>query len=146
MSKTILVPVDGSEHSRKALDFACELASALDGKLHLLHVAQPMIENRTLVLGAAAVTMHATPKELEEAGHKVIEAAKAVAAEQGCKQVETEVTGGDPARSIVEAASSIGADMIVMGTRGLTDLGGLVMGSVSHKVSHLAPCTCVSVR
>ena len=146
MSKTILVPVDGSEHSRKALQFACEIARGLGGKLHLVHVAQPMIENRTLVLGAAAVTMHASPKELEEAGHKVIAAAKAVAAEQGCEEVEAEVIGGDPARSIVDSAKSVGADMIVMGSRGLTDLGGLLVGSVSHKVTHLAPCTCVSVR
>lgn len=146
MSKTILVPVDGSEHSRKALEFACELASGLDGKIHIVHVAQPTIENRTLVMGAAAITMHATPKELEQAGHKVIEAARSVAARHGCKDVESEVTGGDPAKSILESAKTLGADMIVMGTRGLSDFGGLVVGSVSHKVMHLAPCTCVSVR
>ena len=146
MSKTILVPVDGSEHSRKALDFACDLAKGLGGRLHLVHVVQASHENRTLVLGAAAVTVHASQKELEEVGHSVVDAAKSVAAEHGCKDVESEVKGGDPSRAIVDSAKAVGADMIVMGTRGLSDFGGLLMGSVSHKVMHLAPCTCVSVR
>ena len=57
-----------------------------------------------------------------------------------------EVVGGRPADTIVAAAERDKADMIVMGSRGFSDLKGLLLGSVSHKVSHLAPCTCVTVK
>lgn len=147
MSKTILVPVDGSEHSKKALEFAADLCARLDGgKLSLLHVAQSLPHDRTLVLGGAAISVRASPDELEEVGRKVIDAAREIAAEHGCTQVDASSELGDPAAKIVERAKAINADMIVMGSRGVSDLKGLVMGSVSHKVMHLAPCTCVSVR
>ena len=53
---------------------------------------------------------------------------------------------GDPAERILDCAKREHVDMIVMGTRGLSDLKGLLMGSVSHKVSHLADCACVTVK
>jgi nucleotide-binding universal stress UspA family protein len=129
MSKTILVPVDGSEHSKKALEFAAELGTKFEGQL-----------------SAAAITVHTTGDELEDVGVKVIAAAREIAAAHGCTDVEAKAVLGDPASEIVERAREIDADMIVMGSRGLSDLTGLLMGSVSHKVAHLAPCTCVTVR
>ena len=146
MSKTILVPVDGSEHSKKALEFAADYCAGKGGQLFLLHVVQSLPHDRTLVLGAAAITIHDTRDNLEKAGAKVIEAAKQVAAEHGCRSVDTKSVLGDPAAEIVDMATEINADMIVMGSRGLSDLKGLMVGSVSHKVNQLAPCTCVSVR
>lgn len=146
MSKTILVPVDGSEHSRKALAFAAEICGKFDGKLLLLHVPQSLPHDRTLVLGAAAITMHSTGDELAAIGSKVLDAAKQLASQHGCKTVETLTRSGDPAQAIVKQAEQIGADMIVMGSRGLSDIKGLLLGSVSHKVTHLAHCTCVTVR
>ena len=56
------------------------------------------------------------------------------------------VKQGDPAKCILAAIDEESADFVVMGSRGLSDLKGLLMGSVSHKVSHLAPCTCVTVK
>ena len=53
---------------------------------------------------------------------------------------------GDAARVILDCAKERNADLIVMGTRGMSDLRGLLVGSVSHKVSHLADCSCVTVR
>lgn len=47
---------------------------------------------------------------------------------------------------IVDSARETHADMIVKGSRGLSDLAGLLVGSVSHKVTNMAPCTCVTVR
>ena len=146
MSKTILVPVDGSRHSKKALEFACEYASKFDASIHLVHVAQPLHNDKTLVLGAAAVTVHASREELESAGKQVIDAAVEVASEHGCEGVTSEIDGGDPAQVIVRTAKSKNADMIVMGTRGLSNLSELLVGSVSNKVTHLSPCTVVTVR
>ncbi len=146
MNKNILMPVDGSEHSRKALEFACELAAGFSGKVHIVHVAQALHQDKTLVLGGAAVTIRASPEELEKVGRKVLDAAKKVAAEHGCGDVEAELLVGDPAKMILKAAADRKADMIVMGSRGLSDFAGLMFGSVSSKVNQLAPCTCVSVR
>jgi nucleotide-binding universal stress UspA family protein len=53
---------------------------------------------------------------------------------------------GDPARRIVEHADKNGIDMIVIGSHGLGDAAGLLMGSVSHKVTHLAKCPCVILK
>jgi len=58
------------------------------------------------------------------------------------KTILVPVDGSEHSKKALEFA----ADMIVMGSRGVSDLKGLVMGSVSHKVMQLAPCTCVSVR
>ena len=147
MTKSILVPIDGSVHAEKALKFACDMASrADDAQLHLLHIAQAPHQDRVLVLGAAAITVHASPEELEAAGRKVLDSARSIAKDAGCTNVETRLADGDPARRIVEYAENNGIDTIVMGSRGLSDWSGLMLGSVSHKVSHLAPCTCVTVR
>jgi nucleotide-binding universal stress UspA family protein len=146
MSRLILVAIDGSEHSKKALLLACELASKLDGRLHLIHVAQTPHQNKTLVLGAASVTVHASREELEKVGHKVLDAAKQLMAKTECDRFETEVLTGNPAKAIIKAATDKKADMIVMGSRGLSDFEGLMLGSVSHKVNQFAPCTCVFVK
>lgn len=146
MIKNILVPVDGSKYSKKALELACDLADKYDAGLHLLHVILSPEAKHTLVLGGASVTVDASEEEIEKAGHKVIEAAKKIAGEHGRNKVETEVVGGPTAQRILEYAKDNDVDMIVMGSRGLSDISGLLVGSVSHKVSHLARCTCVTVH
>lgn len=146
MIKNILVPVDGSEYSKNALELACDLADKYDARMHLLHVILSPEAKHTLVLGGASVTVDASKEEIEQAGHKVIEAAKKIAAEHGRKDVETDVVGGPTAQRILEYAKDNNIDMIVMGSRGLSDISGLLVGSVSHKVSHLAKCTCVTVH
>jgi nucleotide-binding universal stress UspA family protein len=60
--------------------------------------------------------------------------------------VTTLLAGGDPADAILEAAKREKADTIVLGSRGLGDFKGLVLGSVSHKVAAHAECTCITVK
>ena len=146
MFKKILVPVDGSKHSKKALELACELGRKQGSSLHVLHITQPPTGKRHLVLGAAAVTVDDDSKELKQAGKRVVSSAEDFARGEGLEKVAVSVVGGDPAERIIDYAKKRKVDMIVMGSRGLSDLSGLLMGSVSHKVSHLAPCTCVTVR
>ncbi len=146
MIKTIIVPVDGSTHSKKALEFAVDLAVKFRAGLHLIHVVQAPVTTHVLTLGAASIMVGSTRKELDTAGDAVINAARDLAQRSSCRDISVEVAGGDPAAMILKSAAEHEADMIVMGNRGLSDLAGLMLGSVSHKVSHLASCTCVTVK
>ena len=84
---------------------------------------------------------------LEQAiAEKVLVSASDRARRAGIDSVEPIAQNGDVARGIVDAARDHRIDTIVMGTRGLSDLQGLVLGSVAHKVTHAAPCTVVTVK
>ena len=146
MISRILVPVDGSEHSKNALEFACDLAKHYDAEVNLLHVVQSVHYDRVMVLGASRVTIHMNQEEMEKAGNSVLEAANAIAEEQGVKAINMSIESGPPAETILAESKNKDIDLIVMGSRGLSDIGGLMLGSVSHKVNHLAKCTCVTVK
>lgn len=65
---------------------------------------------------------------------------------QGVRNVRALVREGDPATVILSAAREESVDLVALGRRGLGDLAGLLLGSVSHKVSHLAECACLTVK
>ena len=147
MIRKILVPVDGSEHSRTALDFACELGAKFEAELSVLHVVKDEAAERVvMVLGSSHVSLPADPERIEAAGHAVLEAAKERADSRGRPLASAVSASGPPAKEILAYAENGAFDTIVIGSRGLSDLGGLLLGSVSHKISHLAPCTCIVVR
>jgi nucleotide-binding universal stress UspA family protein len=75
-----------------------------------------------------------------------MEDAKARARDQSVASVRTVMREGDPGAAILQIAKEEKADLIVMGRRGLGDLAGLLLGSVSHKVAHLAECACLTVK
>jgi nucleotide-binding universal stress UspA family protein len=79
-------------------------------------------------------------------GEGVLEQAARRAKLKGAKQVETRAEFGDAAPVILATAKECGADLIVLGSRGLSDLRGLMMGSVSHKVANLAEVTVLAVK
>jgi nucleotide-binding universal stress UspA family protein len=79
-------------------------------------------------------------------GNAIVDKAEDIAKQHGAVRINRLITEGDPANTILFTAKDRDADLIVMGTRGLSDLKGLFVGSVSHKVSHLADCTCITVR
>ena len=79
-------------------------------------------------------------------GDKITSEAEARVRKNGLARVTTQVVEGNPANKIVALAEAEGADMIFLGSRGLGDAKGLLLGSVSHKAMHLAPCTCVAVK
>ena len=79
-------------------------------------------------------------------GERLMEDAKARARQQAVPSVRTVLREGDPAAAILNLAREENADIIVMGRRGLGDLAGLLLGSVSHKVAHLAECACLTVK
>ncbi|MDP6174328.1 MAG: universal stress protein, partial [Rhodospirillales bacterium] len=79
-------------------------------------------------------------------GNLILDEAESIAERHGAKGAERLMRYGEAAKTILQAADDLDANIIVMGSRGMSDLKGLLVGSVSHKVSNLADCTCVSVK
>jgi len=79
-------------------------------------------------------------------GEDLMKKARARARAKGVDNIEIMIVEGDPATLILATAKDKNADLIVLGSRGLSDLAGLLMGSVSHKVSQMAACTCITVK
>ena len=78
-------------------------------------------------------------------GERLMSDVRARAKDKAVQTVRTVIRGGDPAKEILSVANEEDANIIVMGRRGLGDLAGLLLGSVSHKVTHLAECACLTV-
>ncbi len=142
----ILVPVDGSSHSKKALKFACKFAHVYDAKMLVLHVIHNAPGSDTLAFGSASVTIEASQENLDKAGASLMKAVKELVAKSECRDVETIVRGGLPTQQILNCVKKERVDIVVMGSRGLSDIKGLLLGSVSHQVNSLAKCTCITVR
>jgi nucleotide-binding universal stress UspA family protein len=140
--RTILVPVDFSGHSSRALDAAIELAKHFGGKLHLIHVypIQPI-----LVAPYEASLPIDIEKNLREPANLRLREWAERAAQAGVA-VETMTAADTPAEAIVRRAEDIGADLIVMGTRGLTGLKHVLLGSVTERTLRTAPCPVLTVK
>jgi nucleotide-binding universal stress UspA family protein len=176
MFETILVPTDGSDHARKAVHLASDIAGKYEARLVLLHVMHkgPLpeevrrmarVENITpgstagsaplspegmfpasTILGTESETEAQAQQVLQFLAENILTDAKRVAQDRGVEEVSSVIADGDPSEQILHRAEKEGANLIVMGSRGLSDLKGLLMGSVSHKVSQLSPCSCVTVK
>jgi len=154
MINTILAATDRSEHARKAVALAADLAEKYGAKLVLTHVAHPKQLTYEAIHAARVehlintagdrLTRDQETQVLMALGQEVLREAKARVHNVG--EVVTRLEEGDPAKRILECAKAEGADMIVIGSRGLNTLQGLMLGSVSHKVAQLAPCTCITVK
>jgi nucleotide-binding universal stress UspA family protein len=131
MIKNILVAIDGSEHSRRAARFAHDLAQQLGARITLLCVLEPP---RMLPLGfldsAAIASRHWDEQDVA----KVQRLLEEVAADLPKAQVEKLVEVGLPADTIVAVAERLGADLLVVGARGLNLGGKWLLGSVSDRV------------
>jgi len=146
-SKKILVPIDGSEEAFRAIDLAAELAYKGNAEVVLLNVIGREQLPDAIRRFAGVEHIDGPPEwqyeQLVAAG--VLKAGQQRARDKGIKTIDTRVRHGDSAKAIVEAASDKSIDMIVMGNRGLGSVRGLAFGSVSQKVSQLAPCSVITV-
>ena len=163
MLTTILAAVDGSEHGRRAATLAGDLAGRYGARLVIVHVmtSEPMpgelkdlaVEAAVPVLGlveAPAASLLLSPAEDSSmravVGERVLDEALELARGQGAADAETLLLRGDAATVILERVAQEGAELVVMGAKGLGALKNLLLGSVSQKVSQLAPCGCLTVR
>ncbi len=159
----ILVPVDGSDHSLKALHIACDLASKYDAQILLLYVlASDKSASQILDLAITskfdpelqanlANIAEQAPGPLSEAVNEAVgkQILKIAAGRTNRVGVETQIlaiASGDPAENILTAHKLTGASTIVMGSRGGKWSTLSSFGSVSNKVFANADCTCISVK
>lgn len=176
MFKNIILAVDGSGHAAKAAQTAADMAAKYGAGLTIVTVLPSSLtleevesmpqagrfpqnvkddikrfrdvltrstlpETRSSIISAPA-----PPSAIGALGEEILNEAEAAARSKGVSEIKRLALDGHPAEAIAEAAEQIGADLIVMGTRGLTDFQGMFMGSVSHKVLHVAQCPCLLVR
>jgi len=147
MLKTILVPIDGSDFANRAVDYAGDLAAKYDAKVVLLHAVHYPFGRLPEELHQFAVSEHLDgPDEVGALVEKMLESAELRALNAGAKETGRDSVIGDPATVILDAAKSFDADLIVMGSRGLGGLKGLLVGSVSDKVLHHAEAPVLIVR
>jgi len=139
MYAKILVAVDHSAPSARALEAARELASLSQGEVWVLHLREREMMGKTGLL---------TSRESSDEAAADLTAAVEAFTRAGIKAhgVVRDTVFGYAAREIVSDAEEHGVDVIVMGSRGRGDLAGLVLGSTAHKVIHLADRPVLVVR
>lgn len=139
MFRSILVPYDGSEGADAALRKASELCQLCEGcTLTLLTVYR----HHSMLEASISMVRPDDPDNLDDImrGHakEVAERGKALAKEGGMQSVRAFVKSGPVARTITGFAQEHENDLIVMGSRGLGSLEGVLLGSISHKVTSLS--------
>ncbi len=146
--KNILVPIDGSDASLKALDYALEFAHRFSSDLHIVTAYSLTEETYHLIQRALPRSMaESYQRDVKERNEQIL--AKAV--EHG-RSVHPHLTitqtliQGRPADKIVEIASTHQIDLIIMGSRGIGGIKGVLLGSVADRVADHAPCPVMIVK
>lgn len=175
MSGIIVVAVDGSEASNRAVDLAAEFSAKLDRDLCIVHVllhgrsiaefkhfaeteglVDVVAERAGVQAGSGLASLHGlfasaadeaqTARLIVALGEHIAATAKSRAENAGARNVTARTCVGDCADEILDVAEAEAASMIVMGRRGLGRVRETLLGSVSQKVLHHAPCTVVIVH
>jgi len=143
--KNILVPIDFSDFSRKALKYALPFAEKYGAKLTLLHVVEPRVypENYFDVL---------VPAEMEQVNMQLAATSRKRLAELRRQEVDPKITSdilvrmGKPYAEIIRAVKECDIDLIIIATHGYSGLKHVFMGSTAERVVRHAPCPVLTVR
>ncbi len=154
MFNRILVGVDGSSQSNKALQQALEVARKFDGKITLIHVystAVPIVPvaegvgTPTVISPVSMETAARIADEVKQRGKQILDEAEKSAKDHGVS-VDKVLKEGDAVSEIVAFAEQEKFDLIVLGHRGWSKLRELLLGGVSEGVSHKATCPVLIVK
>jgi nucleotide-binding universal stress UspA family protein len=147
MVKRILVTTDGSPASNRAVDLAAHMAVKHEASFYLLNVIREMQLPPELKKMAKVENIGSARQDvLEFVAERVLGDAERRAKRKGVKAVRKATGPGDPATAIAKNAQRNKIDLIVMGTRGLGGVQGLLMGSVSRKVANACNVNLLIVR
>ena len=145
MFSRIVVGTDGSETAAEAVRQAVDLAKLSGAQLSIVSAYEPVSKRRVEVErdeAPADVQHEIGPREDV---NLVLDGAAAAAKKEGI-EVQTHPVEGNPADAILEVAEQTGADLIVVGNKGMTGAKRFLLGSVPNKVSHHAPCSVLIIR
>ena len=146
----ILVPIDGSEHSDRAVNYALDLAEKYSAEIVLLSVAQPFVATGPMFVTQPMMPPESTiiyVKGIETAHEKMLaEALKKAKEIKPSIKISKILVNGRPADKIVEIAKEEKFDLIVMGSRGLGGIKEFFLGSVSDRVADQASCPVLIVK
>ncbi len=138
-TSVILLPVDGSEHAHRAAAYAVKIASLMNARILLIYCHRPF----PVKLGEPYF-QKAIDKIMHHAA-TLLAPFKTMLEKSAAKYSEM-IIEGPPAEKICEVARIENCEMVVMGSRGRSDLQGLLLGSVAHRVLQQAPCPVLIVR
>jgi nucleotide-binding universal stress UspA family protein len=173
MLEKVVIATDGSKQAISAVSLGAQLAAKFGAEVVLVHVlldhvsaavVQELvsldrlpesareeiarledIERKAGTFVESSPTLQISGATMEAIGNLVLDDAETLARSCGASRIGRAIMSGDPASRILEAAQHNHAGLIVMGKRGLGRLAGLLIGSVSQKVSALADCACITV-
>jgi nucleotide-binding universal stress UspA family protein len=144
MFSRILVAVDGSPLAERALKYAADLTKKYGARLTVIHVVLRRFYAVTpSEAGVLATTVFV--KGMEAEGEEIIRKAQDYVKALGIS-CEPKIVQGVPADEIVKCARTEGSDLIIVGSRGLTEVRAFLLGSVSDKVCHHAKCPTLVVK
>jgi len=149
----LLVAVDGSEPSKRAINLAFDLAKKFNSKVYVLHVIDSRAAND---LSMPELNLFSKPGEefsisreenefVDKVCEQLLDPAEKILAKAGI-DVETVCASGHPADQILDAAKKYKVDAVIMGNRGRGMFSKAMMGSVSSKVCNHAETTCITVK
>lgn len=138
-----IVALDGASSAQRVLEVACDLGTTLPGaaELHLIHVLGVAPPAAVAAMGPLVPST-----ELVEEGRGVLDGASAYAAGHFEGRILGHLAVGEPSREITQLASSLRADLVIVGTAGKKGLERLALGSVAEKVVRNAGCPVLVVR
>jgi nucleotide-binding universal stress UspA family protein len=137
----ILIAVDSSDYAMKAFEYAIQLALALNAKVFVVHVVQ----NPAMTVDAL-VSVSELKTSFKKQGSKLLTSLSSIAEAKFGMKVETILEEGDPPKVILDTAKKFNANIIVIGSRGLSQIKELLLGSVSHSVTKDADIPVLVVK
>jgi nucleotide-binding universal stress UspA family protein len=153
LARRIIVPVDGSPGSEKALDYAIRLAKAYGAQMQIIHAIRHIELTKTIMRRSfsskAAFSTDELYEDLKREAYRWIDEYERKAKSAGVTSVTTKIlveVGKSEVQMIAEHADAVKADMIVMGSRGLGTFKRLVLGSIANGVVSHALCPVLVVR
>ncbi len=139
----ILVPIDFSDYSKKAFNYALDFSKHFDSSITLIYVVEPQIYPADFTMGQVAIPN--VDSNLTEAAEKELKSlVESTEYEKG--KLDYKIRIGQPFHEIIETASELDTDLIIIATHGHTGVEHLLFGSTAEKVVRKAPCPVLTLR